>query len=853
MEELWVAMIGNQIGSIHIEDQLGAGGMGEVYLGWDSKLERQVAVKTIRLQDQGQEGFRLRFMREARLLSKLDHPSICRCYDLLSTADADFLIMEFVEGHTLRDLLPWQRPNNEILQLALHMAEALYAAHRKNIVHRDLKPENVMITRQGGVKILDFGVARALERAEDRITGQTDGKGASDEGVIPAARKTAQFAAQDQNATRDIHRTMALPFDQIPTIQPEGAASQTAALTREGSVVGTMAYMSPEQALGHPVTHACDMYSFGLILQEMFTGTSAYGAEGALELMQQVSLGQSVPFVSADGELNEFINQLKSPNPLERPTAFQAMQRLGRLLEKPRLERLRRLKTRALTLAIALTLITLAIVTTLALAAAKARKEAELRREQAEKLIGFMLEDLRPKLDAVGKLELLADINRETSAYFNDLDATRLSKAEKRFWVVTLQNMGDIQLRQGQLDQAEETILKAAPLAESLLTGKPPQDEDLQIVSDVYAWQGYLASFRPERLDLALELMDKSLALAKKLTARQPSNNEFRLQLANAHNNLGAICSQAGHKDQALHHLQASVDLFQLILGAIPSREEQLETLPKLASALGWASSLQEESGHLAQALALRRQNIHALERVISLERENRIWQADAAVSYRYLALQCIHSGLLQEAAKAFNQGLEVGSSLLAAEPKQVEWQRSLALLLANRGWFLVRMNGRSEGWQNLQQAGEMLERLMQVAPGTEDWRRFRAMTYLLRARLSPLNSEERLMLPELCRSLLGPWDPKAEFSQPTFPLWMECWLLVAESTASRQGEQARAELAAIPKPNVAPKDPWLLWLFTRKARLEGDETAQKSGCQTLNKLGFRHPDFLSWQAANGP
>lgn len=89
MEGLWVAMMENQIGSIHIEDRLGAGGMGEVFLGWDSKLERQVAVKTIRLQDQGQEGFRLRYMREARLLSRLDPPGICRCFDLLSTADSD--------------------------------------------------------------------------------------------------------------------------------------------------------------------------------------------------------------------------------------------------------------------------------------------------------------------------------------------------------------------------------------------------------------------------------------------------------------------------------------------------------------------------------------------------------------------------------------------------------------------------------------------------------------------------------------------------------------------------------------------------------------------------------------------
>jgi serine/threonine-protein kinase len=145
-----VSYIGSTIGNFRIESRLGRGGMGEVYLGYDPRLERRVAVKTIRAEQRLSPVHKARFLREARLLSKLGHPSICQVYDLIETPEADFLVLEHIEGSTLRELARRETLSGDRkLELAEKIATALAAAHKEQIVHRDLKPDNVMVTREG--------------------------------------------------------------------------------------------------------------------------------------------------------------------------------------------------------------------------------------------------------------------------------------------------------------------------------------------------------------------------------------------------------------------------------------------------------------------------------------------------------------------------------------------------------------------------------------------------------------------------------------------------------------------------------------------------------------------------------
>ncbi len=152
-----------RMGHVRIEGVAGHGGMGTVYVGYDERLLRRVAVKTLRRDRHASPGARERLLREARALSRLDHPGICRIHDVVELDGADVLMLEYVEGRSLAQVLAGPRlPRAEALRIGERLAEALAAAHREGVVHRDLKPENVMVTTSGEPRILDFGIARLL-------------------------------------------------------------------------------------------------------------------------------------------------------------------------------------------------------------------------------------------------------------------------------------------------------------------------------------------------------------------------------------------------------------------------------------------------------------------------------------------------------------------------------------------------------------------------------------------------------------------------------------------------------------------------------------------------------------------
>src|SRR5687767_5494424 len=160
-------LMGRRFGHIRVTEVVGQGGMGDVYAGYDEKLERKVALKVLNADQRLDDEARERLLREARALSKLEHPNICRIHDYIETGDVDLLVLEYIDGRTLHDALYGDKmPRSEKLRIAAAIAEVMVKAHRAGIVHRDLKPENVMLTKSGEVKVLDFGLARWLNRAK---------------------------------------------------------------------------------------------------------------------------------------------------------------------------------------------------------------------------------------------------------------------------------------------------------------------------------------------------------------------------------------------------------------------------------------------------------------------------------------------------------------------------------------------------------------------------------------------------------------------------------------------------------------------------------------------------------------
>ena len=245
-----------QLGPYTISRLIGRGGMGEVYLADDARLDRQVALKVLPVEAARDASRRARFEREARSAARLSHPNICTIHEVGEADGRPFIAMEYVDGVSLKERLTGPALTvTEVLAIGIQIADALNEARQKQIAHRDLKPANIMLTARGRIKVLDFGLAKQLpdHGAESRVT--------------------------------------------------------TEGLTEAGLVLGTLAYMSPEQALGREVDHRSDIFSFGVVLYEMLTGRPPFDRQSSPELLNAIVNADAPPIARYNDDV---------PDPLTR-------------------------------------------------------------------------------------------------------------------------------------------------------------------------------------------------------------------------------------------------------------------------------------------------------------------------------------------------------------------------------------------------------------------------------------------------------------------------------------------------------------------------------------------------------
>ena len=261
LETVGFPLTGETISHYHILDGLGGGGMGMVYRAEDVKLGRRVALKFLPEESAKDPAALGRFEREARSASSLEHPNICPIYEFGEHEGQPFLVMQLLEGQTLRELIPAAGPGkpplelSKLLDLSVQIVDGLDAAHQKGIIHRDIKPANIFVTAEGQAKILDFGLAKLAsllaaegEDSEQELRGATPG--------IP--RETMPLSTADRF------------------------------LSRTGVVMGTVGYMSPEQVRGEKLDTRTDLFSFGLVLYEMATGKRAFVGDTGPELQEAI-------------------------------------------------------------------------------------------------------------------------------------------------------------------------------------------------------------------------------------------------------------------------------------------------------------------------------------------------------------------------------------------------------------------------------------------------------------------------------------------------------------------------------------------------------------------------------------
>jgi serine/threonine protein kinase len=273
------AMTGRTLLQYQIGIKLGAGGMGEVYKAKDTRLGRDVAIKVLPEGMTGNQDSRQRFLREARAASLLNHPNIVTIHDIAEADGAQFIVMEYVPGKTLRDAIPSHGMEPAAaLRYGQQIAGALAKAHGAGIVHRDLKPANIMVTQDDIVKVVDFGLAKLIE---SHLIGESD------------ATLTAQ--------------------------------------TQAGAILGTAAYMSPEQAEGKLVDARSDIFSFGLVLYEMLSGQHAFAGDSPVAILAAILRAEPARLRNISPELDRIVTRCLRKDPASR---FQTMQDVRQALDE---------------------------------------------------------------------------------------------------------------------------------------------------------------------------------------------------------------------------------------------------------------------------------------------------------------------------------------------------------------------------------------------------------------------------------------------------------------------------------------------------------------------------------------
>jgi serine/threonine-protein kinase len=709
MKEKQTTFTGKTIGHIQILKLIGKGGMGDVYEGLDTKLDRKVAVKAIGSKARRDPKSKARFLREARALSQLKHPNINQIYEYIEDKDSDFLVLEYIEGKALKQKIKTGLEKHHKMEVAMQIAVVLKAAHEKGIVHRDLKPSNVMLTVDGEIKVLDFGLARFIQPRLRQLRKQKE------EAEVPSLSLSFEdISAEDAEHTLTLSEETTESYAEEPET-PEDVDFETLG----GNIMGTPLYMSPEQARGESVGPAGDMYSFGLLLQEMFMEQPPYEAtNGSATLIEKAARGETRSVSGLGSDLESLINRLKSMSPAARPTAVETVERLVRIQEKPK-KRLRRLAAAAIISAFVL----FGIKYTVDLQ--RERTQAVQARDEATSVVAFLVDlfevsdpgeargntiTAREILEKGAKeieqgleeqplirarmMETIGTVYRKLGLYKNalplleralEINEARLDADSPRL-AETFLSVAMLYDDQGKYEEAEKLVRRSLEIRSEVLdTDHPDYAESLLELG----WLHYNKGDFPEAescFQRAFEIRERAFGLnhpdvAESLEAlgqmhyiqrrfeeaepyleraieiREYVQGNDHPDLAQSLSNLANIIYYQGRYGEAKELYERSLDIRKKAIGSIhPDVADNLDNIGILFHAQG---KLDEAIAYYEQALEVRKQTLGEKH-------------PDVAYSYDSVARVYQAQGQYQKAANYFQKALETYEKTLGPDHAQL-------------------------------------------------------------------------------------------------------------------------------------------------------------------------------------
>ena len=665
---------------------LGAGGMGSVWSARDRKLERLVALKFVRPELWERAEARARFLREGRLLSRFNHPNICKLFDYLTGDVADVLVLELVEGRSLAELLGAAEggalDRRQRIGLWLGIARALEAAHRAGVVHRDLKPANVVVTPGGVAKVLDFGIARSHG-------GAVVARQAMDSGRDPGAVGRTPSSAPGEPARDAAGR----------------GADEGGFATQSGRLLGTPQYMSPEQRRGEPASAASDVHAFGRILQEM----------------------RPLPRV-----VERLAGRMTAGDATERPSSVEVLRILERYSSAAR--------RRVLIGTFGLGLLVLGWLSFRYVTDLGAERDLVVARQaQSERLIDFVVGDVASRLEAVGPQDLIEELDRQSLAYFRAVDGGELSDEELRHWVQATLGVGERTRVGERLDTAREVFAQARRFLEERLAREPGDPEWRFELGQVAFYQGQLERDAGD-MAAARGHWELYAEISRELADAAPDDVLFQDERAYAETNLGVLALERASRGEpayeaALEHFEAALAHWLARAAADPD-DEALAV--EVADVRSWMGSLHLASGDFAAAERIAADVLAARLAALDADPGSRVLQHAVALGRMHLGNAHMLNGEVDAARDELRAALADCTALLDVAPDQTEWRRTW--LLSAHGLALAELLALDLEAANAhaRSSAEALRELIERDPDNEDWRSLATGAYGLHLELRP-------------------------------------------------------------------------------------------------------------------